>query len=243
MKKEDFASIIDKIKNTDSESLKESADIFFEKIKNDNSFQKKGGICLAIIAALLIGTHVVDAYQQQTIKVASEKQAKYEEIQKYLKKHNNDTMEYKDDLSQVKGKILDETEVDKANAVIIKLAEANGVSVSNNKKGAKAENIGNNIFSQKVSIDLTGEYGNILKFVNALENESFFTACETFSLSSARASAGNPNSVTAKIDYKVFFVKSKPDTSKESSNDKKSSKSKTTTTKDSSKTSEAGKNK
>ena len=241
MKKEDFASIIDKLKNTDSESLKESASIFFEKIKIDSSFQKKGGICLAIIAALLIGTHVVDAYQQQTIKVATEKQAKYEEIQKYLKKHNNDTMEYKDDLSQIKGKILDETEVDKANAVIVKLAEANGVSVSNNKKGAKAENIGNHIFSQKASIDLTGEYGNLLKFVDALENESFFTACETFSLSSAKASADNPNTVTAKLDYKVFFVKSKPDTSKDSSKDKKSSNSKTTTKKDSSKSSKTEK--
>lgn len=237
MKKEDFASIIDKLKNTDSEALKESASIFFEKIKFDNSFQKKGGICLAIIAALLIGTHVVDAYQQQTIKVATEKQAKYEEIQKYLKKHNNDTMEYKDDLSQIKGKILDETEVDKANAVIVKLAEANGISVSNNKKGAKAENIGNNIFSQKASIDLTGEYGNLLKFVDALENESFFAACETFSLSSTKASADNPNTVTAKLDYKVFFVKNKPDTSK----DNKSSKSKTTSKKDSSKSSKTEK--
>lgn len=223
MKKEDFASALERLKTMDTESLKESATIFFEKIKNDNSFQKKGGICLAIIAALLIGTHVVDAYQQQTIKVATEKQAKYEEIQKYLKKHNNDTMTYKEDLSQIKGKILDETEVDKANAVITKLAEANGVAVSNNKKGAKAENIGNNIFSQKASIDLTGEYGNILKFVNALENESFFAACETVSLSSSKASAENPNAVSAKLDYKVFFVKSKPDTSKNSSKEKKNS--------------------
>ena len=88
---------------------------------------------------------------------------------------------------------------------------------------------------------MTGDYGNILKFVNALENESFFTACETFSLSSAKASVDNPNAVTAKLDYKVFFVKSKPDTTKKSSTDKKTSKSKTTTKKDSNKNSKADK--
>lgn len=222
MNKENLSSIIEKIESADSDSLKESVSSFLEKIKVDNSFQKKSGICLAIIATLLIGTHLVDAYQQQTIKVATEKQAKYEEIQNYLKKHNNDAMEYKDDLSQIKGKILDEMEVEKANAVIIKLAETNGISVSNNKKGTKAENIGNNIFSQKASIELTGDYGNILKFVNALENESFFTACETFSLTSDKANEENPNIVSAKIDYDVFFVKNKTDKTK-NSKDKESS--------------------
>ena len=220
-------NIMESMKNVDLTSLQESASLFFEKIKTDSKFQKKGGICLAIIVGLLAGTHFVDAYQQGTIKSVSEKQAKYEEIQKYLEKHNNSAMDYKEDVSKINGKILNESEVDKANAVISKLAETNGVTITNNKKTAKSENIGNNIFTQKTSLEVTGEYGNILNFINAMENESFFASCETLSLgSAARNEAKTPNTVSAKLDYKIFFVKDKSDKNKADKADKKDKKDK-----------------
>lgn len=177
----------------------------FEKIKKDKPFQKKLAALIVAILVMFFGTNLINSYQQSTIKEASSKQSEYQEIEKFLTTYNNDAEDYKEKISQVNGQIIEFKDIDKASILISELATNNNLIIASNNKKEKTVNIGNNIFAQEVEMTVTGEYGNILNFLNKLENGSFFISIKSLSIDTGKNTTNN--NITAKISYQIFFVK------------------------------------
>ena len=198
---------------------------FADKIKQDAPFQKKIGICSLLIIAFLVGANLINDFQQGKIEEASSKQSEYETIQSFLKGHNNRAEEYKNSIAQVHGKLIEQNEIDKADMVIAKLAEADGLTITSNKKAQKADNVGNNIYAQSTALTVEGTYGNIVKFVNDIENEEFFASITNLSIDGKTAKKETPDIISAKVDYRIFYSNAK-DSGKASSDKDKAEKSK-----------------
>lgn len=207
------------------EELNEKFSHFADKIKQDAPFQKKVGICSLLIVAFLVGTNLINDFQQGKIEEVSSKQSEFETIQSFLKEHNNRAEEYKNSIAKVHGKLIEQNEIDKANMVIIKLAEANGLTITSNKKAQKADNVGNNIHAQSTVLTVEGTYGNIVKFINDIENEEFFASITNLSINGKTTKKETPDIISAKVDYRIFYSNTK-DSEKTSSNKDKSEKSK-----------------
>lgn len=207
------------------EELNEKFSHFADKIKQDAPFQKKVGICSLLIVAFLVGTNLINDFQQGKIEEVSSKQSEFETIQSFLKEHNNRAEEYKNSIAKVHGKLIEQNEIDKANMVIIKLAEANGLTITSNKKAQKADNVGNNIHAQSTVLTVEGTYGNIVKFINDIENEEFFASITNLSINGKTTKKETPDIISAKVDYRIFYSNAK-DSEKTSSNKDKSEKSK-----------------
>ena len=207
------------------DELNEKFSHFVDKIKQDAPFQKKVGICSLLIIAFLVGTNLINGFQQGKIEEASSKQSEFETIQSFLKEHNNRAEEYKNSIAQVHGKLIEQSEIDKANMVVAKLAEADGLTLTSNKKAQKADNVGNNIHAQTTSLTVEGTYNNIIKFVNDIENEDFFASITNLSINGKTAKKETPDIISAKVDYRVFYSNAK-DSGKTSSNKDKTEKSK-----------------
>ena len=207
------------------EELNEKFSHFADKIKQDAPFQKKVGICSLLIVAFLVGTNLINDFQQGKIEEVSSKQSEFETIQSFLKEHNNRAEEYKKSIAKVHGKLIEQNEIDKANMVIIKLAEANGLTITSNKKAQKADNVGNNIHAQSTVLTVEGTYGNIVKFINDIENEEFFASITNLSINGKTTKKETPDIISAKVDYRIFYSNNK-DSEKTSSNKDKSEKSK-----------------
>lgn len=212
------------LSSMDMDEINEKFSHFVDKIKQDVPFQKKVGICSVLIFAFIVGTNLINDFQQGKIEEASSKQSEFEEIQSYLKKHNNSAEEYKNTIAQVHGKLIEQSELDKANMIIAKLAEADGLSVTSNKKSQKADNVGNNIHAQATTLTVEGTYNNIIKFVNDVENEEFFTSFISLSINGKTAKKESPDIISAKVDYRIFYSNAK-DSEKTSSKGSKTEKS------------------
>ena len=227
MKNIDFKNLnLDSLSSIDMGSLNETFSHFVDKIKQDTPFQKKVGISALIIVGCLLGTNLINDYQQVKIEEASSKQSEYEEIQSFMKKHKNNADEYKNSIAQVKGKLIEQDEIDKANLIVAKLAEADGVTITSNKKSPKTDNIGNNIHAQTTSLMVEGNYQSILKFINDVENEDFFSAITTLSINAKNTKKETPDIISAKVDYQIFYSTAKDSKTKSSDNDKSSNKEK-----------------
>ena len=221
MKNIDFKNLnLDSLSSIDMGKLNETFSHFVDKVKQDTIFQKKAGISALIIVGCLIGTNLINDFQQVKIEEASSKQSEYEEIQDFLKKYKNSAEEYKSSIAQVKGKLIEQEELDKANMIVSKLAEADGLTVTSNKKAPKADNIGNNIHAQTTTLTVEGNYNNIIKFVNDVENEEFFSAVTTLSINAKTTKKEAPDVISAKVDYRIFYSNAK-DSNKSNSSDKK----------------------
>ena len=221
MKNIDFKNLnLDSLSSIDMGKLNETFSHFVDKVKQDTIFQKKAGISALIIVGCLIGTNLINDFQQVKIEEASSKQSEYEEIQDFLKKYKNSAEEYKSSIAQVKGKLIEQEELDKANMIVSKLAEADGLTVTSNKKSPKADNIGNNIHAQTTTLTVEGNYNNIIKFVNDVENEEFFSAVTTLSINAKTTKKEAPDVISAKVDYRIFYSNAK-DSNKSNSSDKK----------------------
>ena len=202
-----FLNNFKNIKNIIKEYNLDIKDKNLSFLKEDKIFQVKIAKLVLIVVLLIIGTGFANNYLKQEIATANTKQNEYQEIQGFLKKHHENLTTYNQNLSQIKGKIISEEEIDQANAVIIKLAEKNNVKVNNVKKIEK-KNISpsSNIFHQPTEIIAEGEYPNILKFVADIENvENFFTSVESFNI--LNQPAKDINSISVKISYKIFYEK------------------------------------
>lgn len=176
-------------------------------LKEDKNFQIKIGKLIVLAVLLIIGISFTNGYLEKEIATVNTKQGQYEEIQTYLKKYHENLTTYNQNLNQIKGKVILEEEIDKANLIISKLAEKNNVKINNIKKTEKKTTSANsNIYSQPTEIIIEGDYPNIIKFVVDIENvEGFFTSVETFNVLNQQAK--EPSAITAKIGYKIFYEK------------------------------------
>ena len=207
------------------EELNEKFSHFADKIKQDAPFQKKVEICSLLIVAFLVGTNLINDFQQGKIEEVSSKQSEFETIQSFFFLFNNRAEEYKNSIAKVHGKLIEQNEIDKADMVIIKLAEANGLTITSNKKAQKADNVGNNIHAQSTVLTVEGTYGNIVKFINDIENEEFFASITNLSINGKTTKKETPDIISAKVDYRIFYSNTK-DSEKASSNKDKAEKSK-----------------
>ena len=223
MKKLDLTKF--NLSSLNMEELNEKFSHFADKIKQDAPFQKKVGICSLLIVAFLVGTNLINDFQQGKIEEVSSKQSEFETIQSFLKEYNNRAEEYKNSIAKVHGKLIEQNEIDKANMVIVKLAEADGLTITNNKKAQKADNVGNNIHAQSTVLTVEGTYGNIVKFINDIENEEFFASITNLSINGKTTKKETPDIISAKVDYRIFYSNTK-DSEKASSNKDKAEKSK-----------------
>lgn len=203
MKKFDFKNI--DLKNLNFSKLGTNYSSVLDKIKNDKPFQKKLAVFTVAIIVMFFGTNLINSYQQSTIKEASSKQSEYQEIEKFLTTYNNNAEDYKEKIAQVNGQIIEFKDIDKAGILISELATNNNLIIASNNKKEKTANIGNNIFAQEVDMNVTGEYGNILNFINKLENGSFFISINSLAIDAGKDATNN--NITAKISYQIFFVK------------------------------------
>ena len=210
---------LDSLSSIDTGKFNETFSHFADKLKQDIVFQKKAGISALIIVGCLLGTNLINDFQQVKIEEASSKQSEYEEIQDFLKKYKNSADDYKNTIAQVKGKLIEQDEMDKANMIVSKLAEADGLTVTSNKKAPKVDNIGNNIHAQTTTLMVEGTYNNIIKFVNDIENEEFFSSVITLSINGKNAKKETPDVISAKVDYRIFYSNAK-DSNKSNSSDK-----------------------
>ena len=118
MKKLDLTKF--NLSSLNMEELNEKFSHFADKIKQDAPFQKKVGICSLLIVAFLVGTNLINDFQQGKIEEVSSKQSEFETIQSFLKEYNNRAEEYKNSIAKVHGKLIEQNEIDKANMVIVK---------------------------------------------------------------------------------------------------------------------------
>ena len=223
MKKLDLTKF--NLSSLNMEELNEKFSHFADKSKQDAPFQKKVGICSLLIVTFLVGTNLINDFHQGKIEEVSSKQSEFETIQSFLKEHNNRAEEYKNSIAKVHGKLIEQNEIDKADMVIIKLAEANGLTITSNKKAQKADNVGNNIHAQSTVLTVEGTYGNIVKFINDIENEEFFASITNLSINGKTTKKETPDIISAKVDYRIFYSNTK-DSEKASSNKDKAEKSK-----------------
>lgn len=197
------------LKDINFNEIKNEISDFLEKIQEDSVYKKKMIILILSSIIVLLLTYGINNYQKGTIETLTSRQTEYNEINSFLKTYNNNAINYKEDLSQIKSRILDEKDIDKANILIAKMAENHNLKIENNKKNEKQENIGANIYAQTTDLNVTGSYDDIIKFVNDIENNDFFISVETFSTNKASEMKNINNAIGVKISYKVFFSKNK----------------------------------
>lgn len=175
------------------------------KFKDDKPFFKKVAILVVAIIVVLVGHNFINNYQEVIINETNTKQSEYKEIESFLTKYNNEVDGYKKDVSKVSGQIIEFKDIDKANVIVTELANNNNLTVNTNNKKEKTTNVANNIFTQEIDMAVTGQYADIIKFLNTLENEKFFVSIDSVSIANGKDNSGMN---TAKISYQIFFVKS-----------------------------------
>lgn len=196
------------MKNFDMNNIQQELSSFTEKVKQDKPYIKKIVIMAGAMVLLLGGTFAIGQYQAGAIQIASSKQEEYQNIQNFMTKYNKEASEYQSDIKKVSTKVVQQRDLDKASQIISKLAETNALTVSDNKKNEKVETVGNGIFAQSVTMTVSGEYGNIINFLNEMENSTFFVSTSTLNISANKPEKNKgENTVNAKIEYKIFFVK------------------------------------
>ena len=196
------------MKNFDMNDIQQELSSFTEKVKQDKPYIKKIVIMAGAMVLLLGGTFAIGQYQAGAIQIASSKQEEYRNIQQFMTKYNKEASEYQSDIKKVSTKVVQQRDLDKASQIISKLAETNALTVSDNKKNEKVETVGNGIFAQSVTMTVSGEYGNIINFLNEMENSTFFVSTSTLNISANKPEKNKgENTVNAKIEYKIFFVK------------------------------------
>lgn len=196
------------MKNFDMNDIQQELSSFTEKVKQDKPYIKKIVIMAGAMVLLLGGTFAIGQYQAGAIQIASSKQEEYRNIQNFMTKYNKEASEYQSDIKKVSTKVVQQKDLDKASQIISKLAETNALTVSDNKKNEKVETVGNGIFAQSVTMTVSGEYGNIINFLNEMENSTFFVSTSTLNISANKPEKNKgENTVNTKIEYKIFFVK------------------------------------
>lgn len=196
------------MKNFDMNDIQQELSSFTEKVKQDKPYIKKIVIMAGAMVLLLGGTFAIGQYQAGAIQIASSKQEEYRNIQNFMTKYNKEASEYQSDIKKVSTKVVQQKDLDKASQIISKLAETNALTVSDNKKNEKVETVGNGIFAQSITMTVSGEYGNIINFLNEMENSTFFVSTSTLNISANKPEKNKgENTVNTKIEYKIFFVK------------------------------------
>ena len=196
------------MKNINTNDIQQELSSFAEKVKQDKPYIKKIAIMASAMVLLLGGTFAIGQYQAGAIQIASSKQEEYKTIQEFMTKYDKEAKEYQSDIKKISTKVVQQADVDKASQIISKLAETNALVVSNNKKGEKIETVGNGIFAQTVTMNVSGEYGNLINFLNEMENSTFFVSTTNLSINADKQGKGKEeNTVSAKVEYRIFFVK------------------------------------
>lgn len=197
--------------NVNINDLKESAQEWIDRAKEDNSFVKKIGILGVATVVLFVGASALNGYAKTAIEEASQQKTEYQEIETFLTKYNKEAKGYQEAVGQIKGKILEEKEVTKAHVAIMKMAEQNGLRIINTKKTEKKNSLGNNIATQSAELQVEGNYSSILQFLNSVENADFFVSIDTIKMDKEN---DNNNAIDlnkllkAKINYDVFCISS-----------------------------------
>lgn len=184
--------------------LNETFQKFVDKAKEDNKFIRKVSILGIVSVVIFVVTFIVNDYQQGNIRDATNRQGEYQVIEDFLAKNQTEVIEYNKTVESIKTEILHEEDIDKAHAMVGMLAESNNILVEDSKKNEAPLNIGNGIMGSATEMNVKGTYINLMKFLDALENESFFISVDNVSLATDRSSS----ELTSKINYTIFFIPS-----------------------------------
>lgn len=196
--------------NININDLKDSAQEWVDRAREDNSFVKKIGILGIATIVLFFGASTLNNYAKTAIEEASKQKTEYQEIESFLTKYNKEAKNYQEAVGKIKGKILEEKELNKAHVAILKMAEQNGLKIINTKKTEKKNSLGNNIFTQSAELQIEGNYSNILQFVHDVENTNFFVSFDTIKIDKSNDTnnmfEATNHLLKAKIEYDVFCI-------------------------------------
>lgn len=184
--------------------LNEKLIAFGNFMKEDMPRVKKIGIFIGIsVICIFIGGQA-ETFFKSSIKTTIEKRDGYKNIQIFLDTYQRDAKNYKDEISKLKGKLLDEASVEKSALFVQKTADSNGVTIVSSNRTSKTKKVGSGVEAQTMDLSLSGTYSSIIKMLNEMEEASFFLNIEKVAFKPNQGQS-NPNEMTADIEYSVFF--------------------------------------
>lgn len=177
-----------------------------KRVFDDVAVRKKIGICIVATIVFGFGAYFANKYLHGSISNALSQHEEHERIEKYLKEYNDDAKAYKEEMTKINAKIIEEKDLDKANLFVQKLAETNNISIQNAQRVEKTKAIGSGISAQTTKMVLNGTYSDLIKFLHGVENASFFTCIDGFS-ANVKNKTTSSDAITANVSYMVFFQK------------------------------------